>query len=199
MRIWAGLELSEKIPQIPPNLPQDFPSKKSIRIHRRKLQVTAPKAIFYQARTFQNKMKQFLWRGVFTVLYTRKVWKNGPKSGEKSGLKMGILFFVMVCFGPFARRFFGTFIRRKLKRATTKGQNRCTLFHTFRHFSTPFSRFFLQDFFLELRGFTSVLVQRDEKRIKDNKKKKTKPFCTLVVARLSSSYLCRAGASGLCR
>ena len=36
-------------------------------------------------------------------------------------------------------------------------------------------------------GFTTVLVQRDERRIKENKKKKTKPFCTLVVARLSSS------------
>ena len=55
------------------------------------------------------------------------------------------------------------------------------LFHTFSHF-------FLQNFFLELRGFTTVLVQRDEKRKKEINKKKTKPFCTLVVARLSSSY-----------
>ena len=55
--------------------------------------------------------------------------------------------------------------------------------------SESFSDFFLQDSFLELelRGFTTVLVQRDEKIIKENKKKKTKPFCTLVVARLSSS------------
>ena len=41
--------------------------------------------------------------------------------------------------------------------------------------------------FLELRGFTTVLGQRDEKRPKENKKKNIKPFCTLVVARLSSS------------
>ena len=33
----------------------------------------------------------------------------------------------------------------------------------------------------------NTLVQRDEKRITENKKKKTKPFCTLVVVRLSSS------------
>ena len=58
--------------------------------------------------------------------------------------------------------------------------------HIFSHFIQSFSELFLQDFFLELRGFTTVLVQRDEKRIKDNKKK-TKPSCTLVVARLSSS------------
>ena len=64
------------------------------------------------------------------------------------------------------------------------------LFGTFHTFSTlfhTFSEFFPQGFLLELRGFATVLVQRDEKRIKENKKKKTKPFCTLVVARLSSS------------
>ena len=49
---------------------------------------------------------------------------------------------------------------------------------------------FLEDFLLEFRGFTAVIGQRDEKRTKENKKKKTKPFCTLVVARLSSSDLC---------
>ena len=65
-----------------------------------------------------------------------------------------------------------------------------TLFGTFPHIFTllqSFSEFFLQDFFFELRGLSTVSVQRDEKRIKDNKKKKTKPFCTLVVARLSSA------------
>ena len=55
-------------------------------------------------------------------------------------------------------------------------------FHTFSHFQS-FSELIIQDF-LELRGFTTVLVQRDEKKIKE---KKNKPFCTLVVARLSSS------------
>ena len=76
----------------------------------------------------------------------------------------------------------------------TKGQLKdkgvSALFHTFWHFSThfhTFSEFFLQSLFLELRGFTTVLVKRDEKRIKENKEKKTKPFCMLVVARLSSS------------
>ena len=51
-------------------------------------------------------------------------------------------------------------------------------------------------FFLELRGFTTVFVQRDEKIIKDNKKKKTKPFCTPVVARLSSSESCNIFLQG---
>ena len=60
------------------------------------------------------------------------------------------------------------------------------LFPTLSHFP-EFSEFHLQDFFLELRGFPTVFVQRDEKRIKENKEEKTKPFCTLVVARLSSS------------
>ena len=67
---------------------------------------------------------------------------------------------------------------------------RLPVFGTFPHVVTHFQCFsasFLQDFFLELRGFTTVLVQRDEKRPKENKKRKTKPFCTLVVAPLSSS------------
>ena len=63
-----------------------------------------------------------------------------------------------------------------------------TLFHT----SSEFFRIFPPGLLLEARGFTTVLVQRDEKIIKDNKKKKTKPFCTLVVARLSSSEYCCA-------
>ena len=69
------------------------------------------------------------------------------------------------------------------------------LFHTVFTLFQSFSEFFLEDFFLELRGFTTVLVQRDEKRIKDNKKKKTKSFCTLVVARLSSSHQISPGLS----
>ena len=51
--------------------------------------------------------------------------------------------------------------------------------HIFKLLSS-FSEFFLQDFFLELRGLTTVLAQRDEKITKENKKKKIKPFCTLV-------------------
>ena len=65
------------------------------------------------------------------------------------------------------------------------------LCRTFSHSFQSFSEFFLQDFFLELSFFFfTVLVRRDEKRITEKKKKKTKPFCTLVVARLSSSEHC---------
>ena len=60
-----------------------------------------------------------------------------------------------------------------------------------------FSEFVLQDLFLELRCFTTVLVQRDEQRIKENKKKETKPFCTLVVARLSTSDSWRPHPPGI--
>ena len=88
--------------------------------------------------------------------------------------------------------------QRKTKEQQLKGKivsALFTLFGTFWHFSTvftlfqSFSEFFLQDFFWKLRGFTTILVQRDEKRIKEDKKEKTKPFCTSVVARLSSSNL----------
>ena len=98
-----------------------------------------------------------------------------------------------------------SFLQRKTKGQQLKGKivrhffshfwpNLSALFHTFWHFSTRFHTFsefclqVLQEFFLEVRGFTTVLAQRDEKRPKENKKKKTKPFCTLVVARLSSSH-----------
>ena len=76
--------------------------------------------------------------------------------------------------------------QRKTKGQQLKVKIVSALFHPFWHFSThfhTFSEFFLQDDFLELRGFTTVLLQRDEKIIKKNKKKKAKPFCTLVVAR----------------
>ena len=66
-------------------------------------------------------------------------------------------------------------ISEKNKRATSKGQNRFgtlsrffTLFHTFHTFSSR----------------TSLKIKAFYKSIKE---KKTKPFCTLVVARLSSS------------
>ena len=79
------------------------------------------------------------------------------------------------------------FNERKTKGQHLKGKIVSALFHTFWHFPhfPHFSRIFPPGFFLELRGFTTVLVQREEKRIKENEKKKTKPFCTLVVARLS--------------
>ena len=76
------------------------------------------------------------------------------------------------------------------KRALRQPRHFFTLFGTFPHFF----RFFPPGLFLELRVFTTVLALRDEKRPKENnKKKKTKPFCTLVVARLSSSDLVDLG------
>ena len=67
-----------------------------------------------------------------------------------------------------------------------------TLFRTFPHFFTLFRVFrtIPPELFLRIEVLTTVLVQRDEKkRIKENKKKRTNPFCTLVVAHLSSSEL----------
>ena len=52
-----------------------------------------------------------------------------------------------------------------------------TLFHTFPHFFTLFHTF-PSRVFLKIKAF-----------FKENKQKNTKPFCTLVVARLSSSKI----------
>ena len=66
--------------------------------------------------------------------------------------------------------------QRKTKGQKLKGKVVLALFHTFwhfphfSHFFRSFSEFFLQDVFLELRGFTTVLAQRDEKIIKKIKK-----------------------------
>ena len=91
------------------------------------------------------------------------------------------------------------FFKEELKGNNSRAKSSRHFFTLFGTFSTYFhtffqslSEFFLQDFFLDLRGFATVLVQRDEKRPKENKKKKTKPFCTFVVARLSSSEFCNA-------
>ena len=80
---------------------------------------------------------------------------------------------------------FLTIIKEKLKGnnlRTKSSRHFFEIFGTFPHIFTLFqslSEFFPPGLFsLELRGFTTVLVQRDEKRIKENKKKKTKPFCT---------------------
>ena len=61
----------------------------------------------------------------------------------------------------------GGHTQRKTKGQQLKGKivsrHFFTLFGTFPHIFTPFqsfSEFFLQDFFLELRGFTAVLAQR---------------------------------------
>ena len=75
-------------------------------------------------------------------------------------------------------------------------QNRLgTFFHTSWHFSThfhtsfqSFSEHFLLDFFLELRGFTTVLVLRNERRIKERKKREkdqtiSHVSCTFVLLR----------------
>ena len=67
---------------------------------------------------------------------------------------------------------------RKTKGQQLKGKIALALFHTFSHFSTLFHTFshFFPRTFLQIKAF-----------FKPIKKKKTKPFCTLVVARLSSS------------
>ena len=68
------------------------------------------------------------------------------------------------------------FLQRKIKGQLLKCKIVSALFtlfgaspHVFTLFQS-FSEFYLQDFFLELRGFTTVLVQRDEKQIKENKR-----------------------------
>ena len=65
----------------------------------------------------------------------------------------------------------------KTKGQQLKGKIVSALFHTFPHFFTLFP--------LGL----SLKIKLSLKRIKENKKKLTKPFCTLVVARLSSDLL----------
>ena len=80
--------------------------------------------------------------------------------------------------------------QRKTKGQQLKGKIVSALFHTFWHFSTlfhtfsEFFRIFPPGLFLRIKGFYCCF---SSKIIKENKKKKTKPFCTLVVARLSSS------------
>ena len=93
------------------------------------------------------------------------------------------------------------FVSKETKGQQPNGKIVSALLHTFEHFSAHFHTFFrvfqslFSRTFLELRGFTTVLFQRDEKILKENKKKKTKPFCTLVVGHLSFSdfsfYLAR--------
>ena len=74
--------------------------------------------------------------------------------------------------------------QRKTKGQQLKGKivsEFFTLFHNFSHF-----------FIIFLPGLSPskqrVLAQGEQKRRKDNKKKRANRFCTLVVARLSSSY-----------
>ena len=67
---------------------------------------------------------------------------------------------------------------RKTKRQQLKGKIVSALFHTFPHFSTLFLTFFT---------LVQKVTPRTSLKIKaclwENKKKKTRPFCTLVVAR----------------
>ena len=84
---------------------------------------------------------------------------------------------------------------KKTKGQQLKGKIVSPLFHTFWHFSTHFTLFqsFSSRTFLRIKGFYyCTIVQREEKIIKENEEKKTKPFCTLVVARLSSSKLVKS-------
>ena len=87
----------------------------------------------------------------------------------------------------FRKEFPPPLIREKLK-----GKIVSALFHTVWHFSTHFHAFseFFQNFpsrtFLRFQGFYCCFSL---KRTKKDKKKSIKPFCTLAVARLSSSDL----------
>ena len=76
------------------------------------------------------------------------------------------------------------FHSEKNLRATTKGQNRFIIFHTFSEFFTLFHNFSSGTFPFKTKG----LAQGEQKRRKDNKRNGTNRFCTFVVARLSSSY-----------
>ena len=79
------------------------------------------------------------------------------------------------------KRILWELISEKNYRATTKGQNRFIIFHTFSHFFIIFPQG-------RSPSKQRVLAQGEQKRRKDNKKKRANRFCTLVVARLSSSY-----------
>ena len=89
--------------------------------------------------------------------------------------------------------------QRKTKGQQLKGKIVSALFHTFWHFSTlfhtfsEFFRIFPPGLFRRIKGFYCCF---SSKRRKDNKKKKTEPFCTLVVARLSSSEESWAHSTG---
>ena len=83
--------------------------------------------------------------------------------------------------------------QRKTKGQQLKGKIVSALFHTFWHFSTHFHTFqsFLSDFscriFIRIKGFYYCFNSKRRKDNKENTRKKTKPFCMLVVARLPSS------------
>ena len=103
---------------------------------------------------------------------------------------------VVQCLPIFPRRAHVCQTQRKTKGQQLKGKSVSApfffvFFRTFWHFSTLFRTFpkiFLQDFFLDLKGFCCCFSSKRRKDNKENKKKMTKPFCTLVVARLFSSY-----------
>ena len=92
----------------------------------------------------------------------------------------------------------GMFSVVKNQRQQLKGKIVSALFHTFWHFAThfhTFSEFFRTvppGLFLRVKGFYYCFCSKRRKdNIKENKKRKTKPFCTLVVAHLSSSETIR--------
>ena len=81
--------------------------------------------------------------------------------------------------------------QRKTKGQQLKGKIVFIIFGTFSHFFTLLHNFSPGTFFPSKQG---VLAQGEQKRRKDNKKKRANRFCTLVVARLSSSYFHPAAA-----
>ena len=85
--------------------------------------------------------------------------------------------------------------QRKTKGQQLQGKVVSALFHTFWHFSAHFHTFrvfqnFPPGLFRRIKGFRYCCSsKRRQEKIKESKKKKSKPFCTLVVARLSSSKI----------
>ena len=114
------------------------------------------------------------------ILAPKEAWiRRGCFGAGNRGLK----------FGRFWDRILDK-VQRKTKGQQLKGKIVSALFHTFWHFSTlfhtfpDFFRIFPPGLFLRIKGFYCCF---SSKIIKEKKKKETKPFCTLVVARLSSS------------
>ena len=162
-----------------------------------------PKKLFYELRTLMraspiqqcilsllSKTMQLPNRGLPSNGMAKKTKEDFFREGRWSWFQAG----VKEC-----RAQSSVFDQRKTKGKQLKGKIVSAPFHTFWHFFThshtfsEFFRVFPPGLFLRIKGFTftAVSVKRDEKRIKENKKIKTKPFCTLVVAHLPSSNLKR--------
>ena len=140
---------------------------------------TAQKNLKRRQLTVVKHILFFFWGGGIFILFSKdsaRQKKNLKRrrlpaakqilltGGETSfgGIRKRCLV-VKVCFrrGPLKEKLKGNNQRPKLS------GHFFTLYGTSPHFHQFFSEFFLQDFFVELSSFTTVLVQRDEKRPKD--------------------------------